>query len=606
VPKVPVYEQQVQAQPGQFATPEILRPPEGAFGGAIDQAIGNLGQAGMQVSKVLMDHALEVRKMEQEKQVLDTATQARSKLQDLLYGEGGTDDQGNAVPALMNRAGGQAKGATMAFDGAYRQVKEDALGRVQEPLQKATLNRLLDTHYETMRGTVIRHEAEQGRLAYQSSVESYLKQGVAQAGAITDPDSMGKAIDQAHFVQAEGMKRMGADPAAIEVSQAELAHQMVKASFGPLLTQDYRKAKQLLDGVRGKLAPTDAARFDQELDGKQLDDTRQAVWNHVESFELSNGDPDEAKMQAHVMALDLPTDKKEKIWDYVKARAGEQMQQQKLEDAAQDNSFLNQVYQVKKQGGTLTDALKLVPQYGGDNSTQAERQAAATKIFTTRTQTDPQTYVDLWEGVKSGSLGKAEIYKAYAQEKLSGSDFRQLIETKFNTLHKDDEFMQKEMMERVKELADATYPTSRKQDKAQFLYTVLTESRGKTPQETWKAANDLLKGDPNTGFHGFFESPQWKTDAKTSDAQNLMWGQLHSDIGSKAVSAIGQGAMFKGAKNFGVQDIQGFADALGGYEKIKAGTPANNAINSLIQHKKVVTPETVKAVLSKHPDGVWQ
>lgn len=607
MPQVPVYDQQVQAQAPQFETGQVLPPPQAAFGGDVAQAMGKLGGSISEAGNVLAQHAIEVNRMKTEQQAYDGATSVGSKLQNLMFNSSGTDDQGNPKPGLLNRQGAAATGSTEEFDQAYQQLKAQALDQIGSPEGKQMLNRLLDRSYMPMRERVIQNESKQQRQGYNDSVDSYLKQSVANAGALTDPALMNDAINQANEVQDKSLPQMGAQPGDIQLSKQGQAKQMVQAAFGPLLTQDAGKAQALLEGVKSQLSPTDYAHLQSQLDGKQLEDTMHSVWNRVQgdSFQLPDGTSDREKISNYVASLGLPPEKEDKVRGYVLARAGEQDQENQQQAAADQYKFTNQVLQIQKQGGTLDDALKLIPQYADDNSSQADFQKLAVRIFSKPdVKTDPVKFVELWNGLHDKTLNSADVTQAYQRDQLSGSDFRNLMETNYNVAHKDDEFYQKETVDRIKELAEAQFGQGNKQAQAQYLYSVLSASRGKSPEETWKTANDLLKGDPNTGIKGWIQTDQWKTDLSNRDATNLMWGQLHSDVGQAQVRAIGKGVLSTGKKSWGPSDVQRFADSFGGYDQIKKGTPVNNAINSLIQNRKLVTPGTVKRVLKTYPDGV--
>lgn len=602
MPRVPVYEQRVQAQSAAAPAPSISRPPAEAFGVGQGQAIARLGSAaqslGDQVAKTLIDQKLR----EDERAVVERDTAARKELQSLLYNP--EEDENRKPKGFLSRQLGHATDITPEFDQAYGDLKKRYLDTVESDAQKYHLGRLLDNQYESARSGVIRHEAEQRREAYRSSLNSNLEQRVLGAGSMSNPELLGKALVEAREFQASGMRRMGADDASIQVAGEKLASEMTAKAFEPVLAQDAKKARALLEGVKGNLPASVVAKMEQALSGKELDDQRQAVWSQVSRLTLSDGNPDEAKMQEAVLGLPgMSTEKKEKIWDYVKARAGEARQQRKAAEAATDHSFANEVYEAKRSGLPMDKALELVGKYGGDNVAQADRAKIVQGIYTKDVKTDPATFVEIWEGIQEGRIGKVELGQAFSQDRLSAADYRSLTELKYNTVHKEDEFYKKEMVDHIKDLAKSEYGSNDKK-RGEFIYSVLVNSRGKSPEETWKIANDLLKKDPASGW--LFKDEQWKTDIKNRDASAAVWGTLHSDLGRDQVKAIGQGALYGGKKNWGVTDVEAFANAFGGYDKIKQGTPANAAIQSLIRKRKVVTPDSVRAVLKAHPDGVWR
>jgi hypothetical protein len=602
MPRVPVYDRQAQVKTTEVGTRVISKPQP--MGTEMAEAAGRAGAALMNTGNVLAQHMAERQKIEDERQVMERDTAARTELQDRLYKQD-VDENGRPV-GFLNRQKNHATGLTPEFDQTFRELKQKYVGSLANDTQKQLFSKMIDNHYEGLRGTVIRHEAEQGRELFKETVSSAVKQRISEAATISDPSLLLKAIDDAQGLQTGGLKRMGSQDDVVGAHNQVLAGELVKSSFGPLLSQDYRKAEAVLNAARSRVPADVAAEMDKALEGRKLEDERVSTWKQVAGHRLADGTPDTNRMQNSIFAReDLTTEKKEKLWDYVKVRAAEENQQRKQQEVATDHSFKNEVFAAKKGGANLDAALKLVSKYGGDEVAQQERTEIVKALYTTKTITDPVTYNKLWEGVQEGKMGKTELNVAFAQGKISSSDFMELTKTGYNALHKEDEFYKKEIIDRVKDLAQTEYGSNEKKRNG-FLYSVLISSRGKTPEETWKIAQDLTKNDPSTGAFSFTQDAQWETNVKRSDAQNLVWGKLHQDIGQDQVKAIGQSALMTGKKTWGVSDVEEFATALGGYEKLKKGTPENTAIDSLVRKNKQVTPEAVKAVLKVHPDGVWK
>lgn len=606
MPRVPVLDQQVGTQAQTYSTPSVARPVEGAFGDQMSQAASRAGAAVEQFGSTMEDHIFERQQTLNEQQVIAASTQAKRDLQDMLYGTT-KDADGNPVPGFLTRQLTSAQGATQQFDQSFQDLKQKYIDQMANPLQKATLSKLLEQSYDSNRSQVISHEATQGQAAYKATIDDATKQSIASAGTLSDPDQMRTAIGQAQTIQGAGLSRMGHDSSSVTLNNQQLAGDMLGSAFKPLLEQDPNRAQALFDGVKDMIPENLKAQFSAQLDQKREADQALGYWNKVQDYQLADGTPDTERMRNDLYdRTDLTTEKKDKIWTYVKDRANEYNRQLNQQSAADDYAFTNQVMGLKQQGGTMDDAMKLAQQQSQDPADQSYWQNMVRTLYTQNTKTDPDAYVTLYEGVKDGKMGKTELGQAYAQGKLSGTDYRNLMKDRYDTLHKDDTFQTKETIDHIKDIAHAQFGTSASGQKqtAEFMYSVMTNARGKSPEETLTIANTLLKSDPKSGW--FFKDPNYVTDIKNRDAQNQAWGQLHSDIGRDQVRAIGQGVLFGGKNSWGTADVNSFAQAMGGPDKIKQGTPANAAIQSLIRKGKVVTPDTVRKVLSVHPDGVWQ
>lgn len=572
----------------------------------MSQAASRAGAAVEQFGSTMEDHIFERQQTLNEQQVIAASTQAKRDLQDMLYGTT-KDADGNPVPGFLTRQLTSAQGATQQFDQSFQDLKQKYIDQMANPLQKATLSKLLEQSYDSNRSQVISHEATQGQAAYKATIDDATKQSIASAGTLSDPDQMRTAIGQAQTIQGAGLSRMGHDSSSVTLNNQQLAGDMLGSAFKPLLEQDPNRAQALFDGVKDMIPENLKAQFSAQLDQKREADQALGYWNKVQDYQLADGTPDTERMRNDLYdRTDLTTEKKDKIWTYVKDRANEYNRQLNQQSAADDYAFTNQVMGLKQQGGTMDDAMKLAQQQSQDPADQSYWQNMVRTLYTQNTKTDPDAYVTLYEGVKDGKMGKTELGQAYAQGKLSGTDYRNLMKDRYDTLHKDDTFQTKETIDHIKDIAHAQFGTSASGQKqtAEFMYSVMTNARGKSPEETLTIANTLLKSDPKSGW--FFKDPNYVTDIKNRDAQNQAWGQLHSDIGRDQVRAIGQGVLFGGKNSWGTADVNSFAQAMGGPDKIKQGTPANAAIQSLIRKGKVVTPDTVRKVLSVHPDGVWQ
>lgn len=368
---------------------------------------------------------------------------------------------------------------------------------------------------------------------------------------------------------------------------------------------DTKGALQFFNDNKGSLTAADMVKATKTVEDAQTLDLGVATWGKIGSYRLSDGKPDEAKMEKAVMAdPTLSTKQKEKVWDFVKARAGETISNEARQDAATDRSFMNTAIQARQQGQSLDDALKIVKKFGGDSYDQSVKADVIKKIYAPPTDSDPVKYLDLWEHIQANTATKAEIDEAVQKNLINVTDYRKLREDffKINTEEKNPET--KTSWDRIKVLAEENFG-SNDVDKKKYLYDLHVAGQGKGADELWKMANDKLQSAPGTGWFGtnIFADKQWKTDVQREDAQNIAWGKAHEELGKDVTNAIGQSVLYSGKEKWNIADIDAFAANFGGYKNILPGTPAHNAIRSLGKHNQLATPANVNAVLSKYPDG---
>ncbi len=328
------------------------------------------------------------------------------------------------------------------------------------------------------------------------------------------------------------------------------------------------------------------------------------TWEKVKSMTLQDGNPDEEKMRAHIMAQsDLSDARKEKVWGYVKARAGEYIANKTRADAGRDREFQNSVIDLRKNGAAVDDALKLATKFGTDGVDTAVKQDYVRKMYAPPTVSDPAMVVNLYERIDQGGATKQEIDKALLENKINPGDWKSLRERHYNM---NTDPLQKAAWDHVRSIAKDKIGNDPMAIN-NFLYEMRNVGTGKSPEELTKMATDRLKDSPGSGIFGsnWFADQQYKVDVRKRDAKNLGWGVVHEDVGRAETNAIGASIMrAKKSKDFDIADVDAFAKELGGYDQIRQGQPANKAIRYLMNEKVPVTPANIKYFLERYPDGV--
>jgi hypothetical protein len=602
VPQVPVYGGQQVRDAGLPGARVSTDAPAEAFGG------GRAAQATSEASQGLLSQAHSI--AQEEKQKADqlafmSADKAASELQTQIQ-----------VQTSQMR-GRDALGAPDLVQKQWQDGVKNIQDGLSNDAQKMAFARSVNSRYEDLNKHVQVHVADQMHAFAEQETQGYLESSRSAATANAfDDQAVAKEIARQNAVINENAVRngyaTGADgqPSAILKSKLDQAlsqthHDVILARLDANQPGNVEAAQKYFDEHKSQMTGETQVSAAKAIDRADTQYLGNKMWNEVQGFKLSDGTPDEGKMEAHIMASDdLNDQKKAKIINYIKARSGEEIANRNRADSANDRSFMNDAIDARKQGQSMDDALKLVQKYGRDDYDQTLKADAIKKIYAPPSESDPATYVQTWERIQNGNASKKDIDEAFQNNKINASDWRKLREDWYKGEIEGHSPAMKDAMQRVNLLAETQFGSDKK-SKDGFLYALHSEVAGKSPEEMIKAAQDKLKTAPGSGIFGsdWFGTAQWKTDINRLDAQNTAWGKLHADVGKQETTAIGQGVLYAGKDKWGMADVDSFAKQFGGYESIKQGTPANNAIQSLMNRKQLVTPGNVKAVLERYKDG---
>ena len=376
------------------------------------------------------------------------------------------------------------------------------------------------------------------------------------------------------------------------------------------------------DGAKAYLtankANIDGDTYDHQLDKVNASQTytiANQAWNQMKGLTLPDGNPDTQKMVDSIYArTDLTPQQKDDVAKQVNYFGRDQVRSNSEKWQAQDRQFMDQAYQLRKDeqpgaNANYDQAMKLAVLGGRDQVDVASREKAVAEIWAPGdVKSDPQTWVNLWEGAQKGLATTADVDKAFQANQLSAEDWKSLrMETYKSNIEGQDPAMQK-TMQNIDSLAQAHFGADKK-GLAEYKMVVQQQSSGKTPQEAWTLAQDELNKTNGADY---------KSDFQKIDAQNQDWGIWYGTIGKDQITAIGAGILSTGQKAFGIDDLRKFAYAVSPAAEmsqqgskvdpvqfIKPGTPANEAMQSLMRRNLYVTPGNVKWVLQKYPDGVY-
>lgn len=263
--KVPVYERQVNRVTPSISAPQELRPPPGAFGADVAEAITRLGETGMKIANAILGRAAERQKELEAKQIADQDTLFRTDMQNVLYS---TENDENGRPkGILARKLDQAQGSTLEFDQIYPQIKTKYLNNVSSVHQKETLSKILDATYISNRDAIIRHERQQGDESIKNSLQSNIDIQANDAAQLQDGPSVVRAIQQAEGVQAALNKINGYDPKTGETKLIETRGKIAKSAFATAINEkNIPKAQSIYDAIKGKVSSETELKMKEEIE----------------------------------------------------------------------------------------------------------------------------------------------------------------------------------------------------------------------------------------------------------------------------------------------------------------------------------------------------
>ncbi len=403
---------------------------------------------------------------------------------------------------------------------------------------------------------------------------------------------------QAEILKTYGSK-YGMDEATIklQIDQAK-AKTLSGVIDQQLLSGNTDQAKKLFADNREAFGDN-AINIEKNLKNHETLDKSVAAWKDLRNYKLADGIPDEARMKTSIMArTDLAQDEKEKMWDYVKAQASEAKVFKAQRDNANERTFLNTASQLRQDGTPLDTSMRLLDKYAIDDYDRSVKATQLRKLYAPNEASDPKVFLSLWEKVQDGEGTKESIDEALNKNSINVADHRSLREQLYNGQAQGKDPKVKLAWDRVNILAGEKYGD--REERTKFIYDMhQSVTKGMSPEAIFQLANDKIKNDPSTGKWSFTQDEQWKTDFQKRDSTSLAWAKAYSDVGKQETAAIGAGIMRNGKKSFEPSDLENFAQELGGYQNIKAGTPAHNAIQLLIEMKQPVTAANVKAMLGR-------
>ncbi len=517
--------------------------------------------------------------------------------------------------AMQNNRGMNADKALDEAKKIYDKQVSSIYQGMGNPQQQEQMQLLAQKHAADLVTTLTNFRTQQfqewDKNTTESRVKGYADEGIQSGG---NPKEIKAQSDQINAVWQDYGRRMGMDPAEIRQHQLDslsIMHGGVVSNF--LAQGAYKPAQAYFDEHKADISPSRLPGLQNELRQGAIVDVTVGLWKQMGTvFSMPDGSPDIDKINKTVMSLPDPEEgkpgftdaEKLKVAENMKGLAYEQQRSVTIQKAQDNEAFNKQLDDWKKQGKTLADVMPSINGSGGDTEAKLEM---AKRKFATEDKGDSATFNGLMNGIMDGKTQTQDIENAFMAKGLSVAEKGQLY-TKLASAIKDGISPEEKVaLPQVKALARDYYGLTPSEaegnsDYQDFMKYMYTKSGGKMSTDIVDFAQKELASQHKEGTM-FGKMDKWKADLAQEQHTESTFAPIRQYLTPDLISAVGHGSVTGTKKSWNAGDVNEFARQLGGYEAIKPGTPANNAMLSLVKAGKPVTVPMVKWVLTKSPDG---
>lgn len=379
MPRVPVYDSQVNADTAVIPQPkQSPRPPIEAFGLGNIKANMDLAEKVGELGNVLTSHAARMAAEDNRKAFIKADSEFRTELQNTLLSQE-TDENGRPV-GLLNRKLSQANGSVEEFDKIFKPISDKYMKMVP-PSEQGSMLESIKSGYQSSREAVLKNVVDERNKDFELSLKSNIDSVISGAAIIHDPNDLRNSIEKETENIGKSLFYLTPNNDYVEASKKNIASDMVKTSVNSLLDTDYKKAKLVLERNKDLIQKSVYADLTKTIEAKSVDDLKLSTWNALKSFTLPDGNSDLEKMRASVYAMNIPTDKKDHVWDYVRSSANVQDSILKDKRESTNRQFTNDIITQHAQGLDYQSALRVAAKYAYDPTDLANKQKDITDLY---------------------------------------------------------------------------------------------------------------------------------------------------------------------------------------------------------------------------------
>lgn len=632
--KVPVYESNIAFNPQQLQTPPVRHANENANLSSQYEEQAKLGETIHQKSKEIFDFIEKKNERDAHFQMMEEGNKYLTDLQNLLYNP--NRDKFDRPIGLMNREGKDAFNIGIDYDQESNKIGEEYLKRADSQQKKELLTTFINTHKSQFRDGVFRHEAAQIRSYQEGVFKNYTDNTILSAANTYDPAKLSGIMDSYGKFSTQYHNQLGVyDKDVIGNANKKVNDAIAKSSISALLNREsnplfgtnWGQAKNILEKIKDKISPAMYEELNDATNGKRFFDFQLNTWNGIKDnaqFKVGGNPKKHAGYNLEVVkdyvfrinSMDkspLTTENKEHLWKYIE---GQIREEQSINISITENAHREALnifakwQAINAQDGsqaTLQWAHKQIEQGKVPYKDEYDKLKLHGDLDDTymdnKRDGDSYTIDDISDTIISGNPDVVyKIRDARDKHLITPKEAFAMLKTNKELNENPDK---KAAFEEAREIAKEKYDKDNLEDRGKFIRTLMFKSQGKTGDEIRNITKNLLTT-VDSGHWWIKDKEKWTYQIEAIDALSTGWGNAIDKIGKSNVEAIKLGyvqtlpeSMKKeGMKiKVGVDVIDNFANAFGGYDALKPGTEVSDAIAALKRRNKWVTVGNVKALL---------
>jgi bifunctional DNA-binding transcriptional regulator/antitoxin component of YhaV-PrlF toxin-antitoxin module len=281
MPKIPVYNQQIEPVTANISQPDVLqRPPEQAFGGDVARAKATLAT---DVLNPLAQRFKEKADFENQQYADGIENRMLNDINDQLYSQDeisvNRNGQKVTIPkGILNRHGINAKDSIHDFNEWQRLNIPKYIEAIRDPELKRKFALKAHDYLQSTSNDIIRHEVKQDQIYKQDSADSFIKTKAQMAASAKTPEDLQKIINDISGSR-EGIDRyLGKPEDTIKLNKQADVKTAVENNVNSLIIAD----------PTGVLAQKRLEEFKDQMNPKDYTSLKKGLGNTLKEITKSN------------------------------------------------------------------------------------------------------------------------------------------------------------------------------------------------------------------------------------------------------------------------------------------------------------------------------
>lgn len=435
MPRIPVYEKQVNPASQSVARVNVSGPEENAFGGGLGRAVYGLGRSMQEVTQQEGESLLRERKEELAKNTAKTYLAYEKEMKEALYGK--VDESGAVLEeGLLNRTLGKAKGVTAQYAQVSEKLRQKYLSSASNEYEARWLDKAMGQTENSYLDNISSHEVLQRREDAKMHAGAVEKQRLEEAAGIYDPAALKEYIMLSQDLATPLWEGQGLDEAVVQQSKQNLTLKSLSGALKTLVAaESYSSAQNLLDGFKEEIPASIYASLDRQIkDGGESKNKGLLFQDSLSRFKTPGGITDYRAALSYIENPDtvkntgLKPESVKQVGDMLVAHMNQNIAVAQRNQEVAEIEVLNQA-----NGFVLNEdpvkAIGVIMKSGLDNTRKLSLVEGIKKSQASKTD-DPAVYADLMQKVVSGEIyNEIPVLEALARGEIKKTTKDGLLQT---------------------------------------------------------------------------------------------------------------------------------------------------------------------------------